>query len=116
MNAEDFGPKGVTGQPAIMIQPGEPYQDIFTGGSGFSGVYNAEPFTDLNANKLWDPGEPFTDTIPPKRIHVKYWLKLPADKREAAERAHSFHAMSCPVYRSIYKAIDITTELELREA
>ncbi|MCH8223539.1 MAG: OsmC family protein [Chloroflexi bacterium] len=50
-----------------------------------------------------------------KRIHVKYWLKLPADKREAADRAHRVHAMSCPVYRSIYKAIDITTELEMKD-
>ncbi len=51
-----------------------------------------------------------------KRIHVTYHLKLPAEKREAAERAHNVHAMACPVYRSIYKAIDITTELVMEEA
>lgn len=51
-----------------------------------------------------------------KRIHVVYKLKLSdPDKREAAERAHRVHADSCPVYRSIYKAIDITTELQIEE-
>jgi uncharacterized OsmC-like protein len=51
-----------------------------------------------------------------KRIHVTYHLTAPADKREAAERAHDVHANACPVYRSIYKAIDVTTELDLVEA
>jgi hypothetical protein len=50
-----------------------------------------------------------------KRIHVTYHLKAPADKRDAAERAHDVHANACPVYRSIYKAIDVTTELDLVE-
>jgi len=49
-----------------------------------------------------------------RRIHVVYKLKLSnPDKREAAERAHRIHADNCPVYRSIYKAIDITTELQI---
>jgi uncharacterized OsmC-like protein len=48
-----------------------------------------------------------------KRIHVRYRLKgCPDDKREAAERSHTFHASRCPVAKSIGSCIDITTELE----
>jgi uncharacterized OsmC-like protein len=47
-----------------------------------------------------------------KRIRVRYTLAgCPEDKREAAERSHSFHASRCPVAKSIEKAIEITTEL-----
>lgn len=47
-----------------------------------------------------------------KKIHVRYSLQgCPEDKREAAERAHSFHASRCPVARSIEKAIEISTSL-----
>jgi uncharacterized OsmC-like protein len=49
-----------------------------------------------------------------KRIRVRYTLRgCPEDKREAAERAHAFHASRCPVARSIEPAIPITTELTL---
>jgi uncharacterized OsmC-like protein len=48
-----------------------------------------------------------------KRIRVRYLLTgCPADKREAAERAHTFHASRCPVAKSISSSIDISTELE----
>lgn len=47
-----------------------------------------------------------------KRIRVRYTLSgCPEDRREAAERAHAFHASRCPVARSIEAAIPITTEL-----
>ena len=48
-----------------------------------------------------------------KRIHVRYRLAIPEERREEAERVHSFHARFCPVARSLEGAIDITTELEL---
>ena len=48
-----------------------------------------------------------------RRIRVRYRLSgCPVDKREAAERAHGFHAGRCPVARSIGGAIEITTQLE----
>ena len=48
-----------------------------------------------------------------KRIRVRYRLTgCPEEKREAAERAHSFHAARCPVATSIGGSIEITTELE----
>jgi uncharacterized OsmC-like protein len=47
-----------------------------------------------------------------KRIRVRYTLTgCPEDKREAAERSHTFHASRCPVAKSIGKAVDISTEL-----
>jgi uncharacterized OsmC-like protein len=48
-----------------------------------------------------------------KRVRVHYTLTgCPDDKRDAAERAHSFHAARCPVARSIGGSIEITTQLE----
>ena len=47
-----------------------------------------------------------------KRIRVRYTLRdCPEDKRDAAERAHEFHASRCPVARSIGGCIEITTQL-----
>jgi uncharacterized OsmC-like protein len=33
------------------------------------------------------------------------------DKVETAERAHSAFKEKCPVYRSLYRSIEVTTEL-----
>ena len=47
-----------------------------------------------------------------RRIRVRYVLRdCPEDKREAAERAHTFHAQRCPVARTIGGCVDIATEL-----
>ena len=47
-----------------------------------------------------------------RRIHVLFSLKgVAPEKVEAAARAHDAFKTKCPVYRSIYRAIDITTEL-----
>ena len=48
-----------------------------------------------------------------RRIHVVFTLQGVADKREAAERAHDVFKPKCPVYRSLHRAIDITTELNV---
>jgi len=51
-----------------------------------------------------------------KRIRVRYLLNgCPAEKREAARRAHEHHAPRCPVYRSIGRCVDITTTLEFTD-
>ena len=51
-----------------------------------------------------------------KRIRVHYRLiGCAADKREAAERAHGFHAGRCPVAKSIGGSIEITTQLEFAD-
>ncbi len=47
-----------------------------------------------------------------KRIRVRYVLRdCPEDKREAAERSHSFHASRCPVAKTLSGCVDIKTEL-----
>ena len=51
-----------------------------------------------------------------RRIHVTYRLAAPAAARDVVERVHAIHAMSCPIYRSLHKAIDITTEVKIEEA
>jgi organic hydroperoxide reductase OsmC/OhrA len=48
-----------------------------------------------------------------KRIHVRYRLAISDERREEAERVHSFHARFCPVARSLEGAIEITTDLQL---
>ena len=48
-----------------------------------------------------------------RRIHVIYHLIAPEESRAVVERVHRIHARSCPVFRSLEKAIEITTEFEL---
>lgn len=48
-----------------------------------------------------------------RRIHVVYHLTTTEGNRETIERVHAVHREGCPVYRSIHKAIEITTELPL---
>ena len=50
-----------------------------------------------------------------RRIHVIYHISAPADARETIERVHRIHAEKCPAYRSLHKAIEITTEYQLKE-
>ena len=47
-----------------------------------------------------------------KRIHVRYELRTTADV-ETVERVHEMHHEHCPVYRSIDRAIEVTTSLEI---
>ncbi len=48
-----------------------------------------------------------------KRITVSYRLRIPAERREDAERVHAVHARACPVARSLEGSIKVETELEL---
>ncbi len=50
-----------------------------------------------------------------RRIHVRLELRAAPEHRAIAERVHGFYADSCPLYRSLRAAIDITTELVLLE-
>lgn len=50
-----------------------------------------------------------------RRIHVAYRLRADDDDRETIERVHEMHADQCPVYRTLYRCIDITTEFEIEE-
>ncbi len=46
-----------------------------------------------------------------RRIHVRYRLRTSEDHHEAARRAHDVHHMKCPVYRTLHRCIEITTDL-----
>ena len=49
-----------------------------------------------------------------RRIHVTYRLRdVPPDREGTVRRVHEIHADHCPVYRTLHRCIDITTELEL---
>lgn len=47
-----------------------------------------------------------------RTITVRYTLRAPEEKREAAERANAHHAAHCPNARSVAAAIDVITELD----
>jgi uncharacterized OsmC-like protein len=48
-----------------------------------------------------------------RRIHVILRLQAPEASRETVERVHGFYASRCPVYRTLHKAINITSSFEL---
>src|ERR1051326_6146129 len=53
-------------------------------------------------------------TIRIKSIHMKYELAVPAESREATERALALHPQGCPAHQSIQGAIDVTWEARVR--
>src|SRR3970040_2228310 len=53
-------------------------------------------------------------TIRIKSIHVHYDLAVPAEAREAAERALAAHPQGCPAHQSVKDAIQITWSATLK--
>lgn len=49
------------------------------------------------------------------RVRVRYRLQVPADKRDAAERALARHVEKCPTARSLQGAVEIETEADWGE-
>ncbi len=50
-----------------------------------------------------------------KRVHVRHSLRAeePEAVRETVERVHGVYAQSCPVYRSLSPAFQITSSVEI---
>ena len=50
-----------------------------------------------------------------KRVHVTHQLRAedPAAVRDTVERVHEIYAQSCPVYRSLSPAFQITSKVEI---
>jgi uncharacterized OsmC-like protein len=48
-----------------------------------------------------------------RRIHVAMRLAVPEESRATVERVHGSYAMRCPLYRTLHKAIQLTSSLEL---
>ena len=51
-----------------------------------------------------------------RRIHVAMRLAAPESARETIERTHGVYAMHCPLYRTLHKAIQLTSSYELVSA
>ena len=54
-------------------------------------------------------------TIRITSINMRYEFPVPADKREAAERALRVHPQGCPAHESVKDAIEITWTADIRE-
>ncbi|MFQ5857368.1 MAG: OsmC family protein [Anaerolineae bacterium] len=73
----------------------------------------------------YEPGELYSDVEGDIRnldgvmvitdIRVKYHLKVPADKREAAERALGVHERRCPAAQSVTRGINVEWEADIEE-
>jgi uncharacterized OsmC-like protein len=48
-----------------------------------------------------------------RRIHVAMRLAAPEKLRETVERVHGLYAMRCPLFRTLHKAIQLTSSFEL---
>ena len=48
-----------------------------------------------------------------RRIHVDMQLMAPAESRETVDRVHGIYAMNCPLYRTLHKAIQLTSSYSL---
>jgi uncharacterized OsmC-like protein len=48
-----------------------------------------------------------------RRVHVAMTLVAPESARETVERVHGFYAMSCPLYRTLRGAIQLSSSVKL---
>ena len=48
-----------------------------------------------------------------RRIHVAMRLVAPQEVKETVERVHGIYAMRCPLFRTLHKAIQLTSSFEL---
>jgi uncharacterized OsmC-like protein len=48
-----------------------------------------------------------------RRIHVHMRLTAPEGARETVERVHGIYAMRCPLYRTLYRTIALSSSCEL---
>jgi uncharacterized OsmC-like protein len=51
-----------------------------------------------------------------RRIHVTLRLTSSEDVRETVERVHGMYAMKCPLYRTLHRAIALTSSVSLVSA
>jgi uncharacterized OsmC-like protein len=51
-----------------------------------------------------------------RRIHVAMRLVAPEETRATVERTHAIYAMRCPLYRTLHKAIQLSSSFELASA
>jgi uncharacterized OsmC-like protein len=73
-------------------------------------LFDLETFTAAVEGRIVGIGK----TIRIKSIHVHYDVAVPAEARDAAERALAAHPQGCPAHQSVKDAIAITWSATLR--
>jgi uncharacterized OsmC-like protein len=48
-----------------------------------------------------------------RRVHVAMRLVADPELKDKIERVHGMYAMNCPLYRTLHKAIQLTSSYEL---
>jgi uncharacterized OsmC-like protein len=48
-----------------------------------------------------------------RRIHVAMRLVASEDVKETVDRVHGLYAMNCPLYRTLHKAMQLTSSFEV---
>jgi uncharacterized OsmC-like protein len=48
-----------------------------------------------------------------RRIHVDIQLAAPVEAQQTVERVHGLYAMNCPLYRTLHKAIQLSSSCML---
>ena len=48
-----------------------------------------------------------------RRVHVAMRLAAPRDAREIVDRVHGIYTMRCPLYRTLHRAISLSSSVEL---
>jgi uncharacterized OsmC-like protein len=48
-----------------------------------------------------------------RRIHIAMRLVAPEQVKPTVDRVHGVYAMRCPLYRTLHKAIELTSSYEL---
>ncbi|WP_347924117.1 OsmC family protein [Pontimicrobium sp. SW4] len=76
-------------------------------------VRNIDPDNDKLSSEVIGEVELEDNVLVIKRILVKYTLLAKEKDRKAIERVHKIHKDYCAVYKSIYKSIDVTTDLKI---
>lgn len=84
----------------------------------FGGALEARQINASNGRLVADvTGEVETEenVLVIRRIHVAMRLVAPEQVRETVERVHGLYAMRCPLYRTLHKAIRLTSSYTLTE-
>jgi uncharacterized OsmC-like protein len=48
-----------------------------------------------------------------RRIHVAMRLVAPSEDRATVDRVHAVYAMRCPMYRTLHRAISLSSSVDL---
>jgi len=73
-------------------------------------AFDRESYIDTVEGRIIGIGK----TIRIKSIDMKYELAVPAESREATERALTLHPEGCPAHQSVQGAIEVTWEAQVR--